>query len=673
MSCDKSRINNIEVALKINIKSVSTNDIIYYLKCNTNNKLLDSDNLKKTEEYLRKINNSFLYENIFVNNSNYTSISYAIIGLLIPFYYSFPRFYKLGIFGIIIGLISFLSLNGTLNSLYSNFFSYSCTIFLILTFVIYILFFIALNKLNHISLFFISAIISFLIINYTFRLLLTIPFEANKYNQYKAILNGNTKFTEYNILTEIACLELIERYNLNLPSGNMLYSYLSEFEIGNNFNKYFDFITNLFSPFISLFILLLLSSFMSKIEENNIKLFPIIGLDQKNINYFTCQANYILPRELNVNLLIHELLDEYDFDDKIYNKLEKALLRISKELLKKYNPKFIKNNNIFNTNIIDNLKDNKIFIQITKVLKKYNISFKNNNNIDINTVKKIIENEKIPFKNIEEMRDLLNHIDNTLIIINENNGNNENNGKNDSMLAKDELLIHDKDIPKKDIPLLEKIITDYIDNFTKNLEVDNKNKDKILFGYHYNIVTYSLFNDNIKAYCNNIFKNIVKLLSVWVLFAKPIASPLLISNMILNSKSNSKSFIKNLSSNNVFWKYLTMGLDTSYFEEEYNKIKTNNEINTISKIKNYIYMIILFIILVPILYFYNSISFGLTFTPSWYNLLYQLVFIINIIGNINIYNLGGSLIAFNIYFLVGFILLIVFLTAIKYFISTYKR
>ena len=667
MSCDKSRINNIEAALKNNIKSVSTNDIIYYLKCNTNNSLLDSNNLKKTEEYFRKINNSFLYENIFVNSSNYTSISYAIIGLVIPFYYSFPRFYKVGIFAIIIGLVSFLSLNGTINSLYSKFFSYSSTLFFILTFVIYISFFIVLNKLNHISLFFISAIISFLIINYIFRVLLTIPLDLNKYNQYKATLSGNTKFTEYNILTEIACLELIKRYNLNLPSGRMLYSYLSKFKIGSNFNKYFDFITNLIAPFISLFILFLLSFFMSLIKENGIKLFPIIGLDESSINYFICQANYILPRELNVNLLINELLEKYDFDDKIYNKLEKALLRISKELLKKYNPKFIKNDNIFNKNIIDNLKDNKIFIQITKVLKKYNITFKNNNNIDIRTVKEIIENEKIPFKNIEEMRDLLKHIDNTLIIINENNEDYEN----DSILAKNELLIHDKDIPKEDIPTLTKIVTEYIDNFTKNLEVNNKNN--ILFGYHYNIISYSWFNnDNVKSYSNNMFKNIIKLLSMWILFAKPIASPLLLGNIILNSKSNFKTLIKNLTSDNVFWRYLTMGLDTSYYEE-YGKIAKNNATNIISKIKQYIYIIIFFIIFSPILYLYNSISFGLTSTPSWYNLLYQLVFIINIIGNINMYNLGGSLIAFNIYFLVGFILLIIFLSIISYFISKHKK
>ena len=34
-------------------------------------------------------------------------------------------------------------------------------------------------------------------------------------------------------------------------------------------------------------------------------------LDDNCDKYITCQANYILPKELNVNLMIHELIDKY--------------------------------------------------------------------------------------------------------------------------------------------------------------------------------------------------------------------------------------------------------------------------------------------------------------------------------------------------------------------------
>ena len=166
MSVDTTRINSIENQLKIDPENVSTNDLIYYLKYVSNNKNLDPNNLDSFKNYLEKIDNSYSYENIFVNKSNYGSIVFAIIGLLIPFYYTFPRFYKLGFIGLSIGVISFITLLSKINNLYANFFSYVGILFIILSIIIYLLFFILLNKLNHISLFFISSIVSFLIISY---------------------------------------------------------------------------------------------------------------------------------------------------------------------------------------------------------------------------------------------------------------------------------------------------------------------------------------------------------------------------------------------------------------------------------------------------------------------------------------------------------------------------
>ena len=55
MNCDKSRINNIENLLNSNQDSISTSDLIYYLKCNSNNKILDPDNLDNTSKYLYQI------------------------------------------------------------------------------------------------------------------------------------------------------------------------------------------------------------------------------------------------------------------------------------------------------------------------------------------------------------------------------------------------------------------------------------------------------------------------------------------------------------------------------------------------------------------------------------------------------------------------------------------
>jgi hypothetical protein len=616
ISCiEMTRINNIESKLKNNPKDVSTNDLIYYLKINSNNNILD-------EQYLQKINNSFFFENIFVNTSNYTVILSLIIGLLIPFYYFYPRFYKLGFIGTSIGIISLICLYFKINNLYSNFFSQIGILFLLLTIIIYTLFFVTLNKLNHISLFFISAIISYLIINYILRIILTLPIKNNIYNKFNATLNNNIKYTEYNLLLESACLEIIERFNLKLPSGNMLYSYLTIFDIGENNNELSNFLTNLFGPILAIIILWLLGYFISLFN-----IFPLIGLN--NNKYFNCQANYILPKELNVNLLIHQLIDKYNFNNDIYSKVEKTLLRISKELLLKYNPKFIKIENENGELILENLKNNKIFIQINKILKKNNFGF-NLNYLD--DIKQIITNENIPYKNKIEIFDLLSHINNILLIKNEVNEGYEN----DSILARDELL-YDKDIKEEYKETLKNIIDKYIIKFTDNLNL----KDGTLFGYHYNIVTYELLNNNIRIYFNKIFENILGLFSIWLLFAKPISSSWLFSQYIFNS-------------NLFISKYSTMGLDDEFLILP----KGTNIINIT-------YSIILFILITPLFYMYNSIIFGFITTPLWYILLYQIAFIINIIGNIWIYNNNGSYLNFNAIY----IIFLIILTVITYFIK----
>jgi hypothetical protein len=801
MSCDQTKISNIEALLNSNPSSISTNDLIYYLKCNSNNSILDPNNLDSTKEYLNKINISFAYENVFTNTSNYSSIVTSIIGLLIPFYYFFPRFYKIGFIGTIIGIMSFFNLYSKTNNLYSTFFNNIGLVFLSLTILIYIIFFILLNKLNHYSLFFISAIVSFLIINYIVRFILTIPTKVNKWNKYNASMNSNnsSNYTEYNILLETACFQVMNRFNMKLPSGNMLYSYLTVFEIGENPNKtkIADFLTNMFAPFISIFLLWFFGYFLSQLKDETIKgveeeinLFPLIGIHDDSKKYYTCQANYILPKELNIGLLIHDHIDKYNFDDTLYNKVEKALTRISKELLQKYNPKFfklepindnqnLKNNKIFKEEIYDNLKDNKIFKEIINLLKrnnlnllqeiskpkndkefnevqsgggdneeksiktsnnqkdgissntkeniltsnnqqqsisnnksntrenistlnnqqqsilnnksntKENISTLNNqsqsiskiNNLNddyISRIKEIINEQIIPYKRKSEMLDLVDHITNTLKIINQIN----EGYKNDSLLARDELL-YDKEIKEEQKPKLKEILNDYIDKFKNNLEI----KDKTLFGYHYNIVGYKLFGDKVRVKSNTIFSFILRLLSAWLLFAKPIGSPWVITKYIMSSSEGFKKLLKNLSGTSLLWKYFSMGLDRSYFEEIYKNVKNNTEnsifknpLLLLSKGWNLLLTILIFILLVMIFYFYNSTNFGLTSSPSWYNMIYQIIFIIIITWNLVKYNDDKipinekliSLLVLNRWFLFGAIILIIFIFIIMLIIGAFQ-
>ena len=725
MSIDKNRINNIENNLKNSPESVSNNDLFYYLNYTTKNNKISSTNLNDTENYLKKIEMVYRYENIFSNPTNYGSTMPILIGLLLPFYYTYPRFYKLGFLGLFIGFASFISLYQKIDRLFGFYFDKIKIWFLITTFAFYIIFFIILNKLNHISLFFISAIISYIFINYVCRLILTSPINKDKhhskstnysqFNHFRSIANDRNDYIDYNLLIETTCKQIIVRYKMPISNPTILYSYLTEFDINDNNLVLSDFYINLFGPVISVSFLLLLGYFLSllknntiqNVKNNSIQLFPIIGINDYSTKYFTCQANYILPKEMNCNLLIHDFLDKYDFDDNVYNRLQKSLLRISNELLIKYNPKFTR---FRETNIVfDNLKihKNKILEEIEKVLRKTNSSLNDIKDKDgkynIEKIYDIIYNEDfIPYKSKSDMYDLLYHINDTLKIYYDYNSTYEN----DLFLAK-EVLLGDKKIDEDYMSILDKILHKYIKVFRQNLgymesnEINKKyglndinnmylpipkekiyyvNKElneNILFGYHYNILGYPIFgtfnnivrkiSDKIQIVANLIFKNILRIFSTWMLLAKPIGSSWLISKYMLIHSFGFKKLLKNMSSKSIIWKYFSTGLDTSYFEDTYKTVKNNNENSILSKGLNLLYSILLTFLMIPLLSMYNSVNFGYTLNPLWYNLIFQFIIYANIIGNIVIFFNKKSFLKYNLIFIAVLILIIIIISLIIYF------
>jgi len=665
---DITRVNNIELNIKNkNIDSISNDDLLYYLYYCSNNEKINPSN--DTTDYLTLINNSFLFENIFVNKSNYSTIILSIIGLLIPFYYYFPRMYNVGVFVIIIGLSSFFNLASTTSTLYSHFYSKISYLYYGLTVFIYVIFFILLNQLNHISLFFISAVISFIIINYIGRLLLLLPIESNKYNKYSASFKDNNNYTPYNSNIETVCIEVNKRYKLNLPSGNMLYSYLTVFEIKENkTNEIVDFISTTIGPFISIFILYILGNLLKEFKDEKIKdkdkenlsLFPIIGINELSNKYLTCQANYILPDELNIDFLIDEFLTEYknQYDSATMNKITKALRRISGELLDRYKPIFSNpaNNDNDKNNIFKNIGHNKIFVTLTKYLNDLK-----NNNISIDNIREKINSDvDLTHDKKIELIELLNHINNTLII-----NKYDYNKKNDIDLAT-EVFENNDNIDKKNKETIKEkqIIKKYIDKFKDNLDIGNSNKvESTLFGYNYNIITYNYISNNVREKSNKIFQFIISLLSTWILFGKTIASPFFLLKVSKNI-DNYKEIIEN--NNNTLWKIISMGLNLSYFDNiNLQNIKEKNkEFNETSFYGTFIgtsflsifslKSIILFYMFMYILYYnllsyYNSTIYGmLSYYPLYKNIVLMIFIIILIFININRIKNGESLFPFNI-------------------------
>ena len=687
MAFDINRINAIEHNLRENIDSLSNNDLIYYLEYNTHNTNISSTDLSKTEAYFKKINSSFYFEDIFVNTSNYSASLPFIIGLLLPFYYMYPKFYKLGSIGTIIGLVSYLAIFRKIGTLYSNFFNNIGIYFFIATLIFYIIFFILLNKLNHISLFFISGLVVYFFINYVCKIILTIPLENNPYNKYRATIKeggsgkDNKNYTPYNLLIESTCLELIKRYNLTLPSGNMLYSYLTDFVIGDNNDKYSDFYVSLLGPLFSVGILWLLSYFLNKVKgvvagsNEEISYFPIVGMSEQSFKYYTCGANYILPKHLNCDLLIHDVLDKYknkifgpdksgpkyEFDVEMYKRLEKGLLRISNELLEKYNPKFTKIE-LTNDSIFNHINENKSFIKIRNIFRKYDVKLPTLTAKYSDEIKKKIEtNFDIPFYEKEVIYSALEQINNCLSVYDLEN----ESYKNLSELAIEDLLYDDK-LKVPTLELFKKIANEFRKNFFDNI------KAKILYGYDDNIITYNYLKDwTIPS--NMIFSIILKLISTWLLFAKPIGSSWLLSKYFLIPRFGFKDIIKNISETksytSFFWKYISLGLDSEYFKDIYKKINTGESMSFASRIGDIILSVIIFIILFVLLQYYNSCSFAYSLSPSWYNLIFQIVFFINIIGNIVVYEKKKSNIWYNIIFFGIVLFLAIIITILVLFIK----
>ena len=623
---------------KKDMKDISNEDLIYYLYYRTKNNELKNYNKKKIEDYFYKINYSYFYENIFSNKGNYSTISLFIIGLMIPFYMNYPKFYNLGGFGFFIGISSFLLLYQQVNTLFGIFFPSAARLFIIFSIIFYLIFFILYNKLNHITLFFISAIVSFCIINYFYKIVLTLPTKGNVYNKLKATYVHKKDVYDYDINLEKVCNEVITRFGLKLPSGQMLYSYLTVFKIGDNKQKLYDFLTCLFAPIITLIYNFYLGNFLESIintDYNNqeMHVLPLLGGANESKKYLGCQANYVLPIEFNFNSFIHEYYIENKLDDDTYRIFIKAIKRINHELLEKYEPKFIKLEDIGNEELMDHLKKNAkdknhILVQLEDFFKSKGILFNFNEGKSLNdyikNLKEFIDNSEVQEKDKKIAIELYHKILQTLEV-QVNTSWDKNNDYIDNSKLAIEVLLENENIEKENKKLLKNLCENYVSYFQKYT------KEKKFYGYNYNLWTFKYFNQEIRLGANKWFYFLVRLISVYILFSRPITSPWFLSILVLLPYIRFEQYVKYFDKSSIM-KYLSMGLDTEYFTQAFENNVNNN--NIIKKSKNTILKVILYLfILTPFLQFFNNVFYGQTFSPLYMNIFWQLIFIINLIGN----------------------------------------
>jgi len=332
-------------------------------------------------------------------------------------------------------------------------------------------------------------------------------------------------------------------------------------------------------------------------------------------------------------------------------------------MLEKYNPVFEKISDEPYNLFKEHLKDNKIYQKIRRILKPYgNVNVFDKTNYG--EIQQLIERKTdLPYAEKLEMYDYLRHIRNTLKVKLFENEKYEN----DAEIAQEALLMDEKLKDVKDV--LKPLIKNYMEKFEENLKLKEKNKDKVMYGYHYNLMTYNIYSDETRMKWNGYFKVLLSFLSIFLFISKALGTPWVISNYIMssNDKDNINTLLKKYSFDGpVLWKFMTMGIDTTKFEDL--KIDEPPKKTYFELFYKYGCIILLFLfIVIPILQLFMSSSFYLGLSPIWLNFLYQLLFLGGIFGNQAITYNKGSYLIFNIIYFVCVLLILIAITLIMYF------
>ena len=383
-----------------------------------------------------------------------------------------------------------------------------------------------------------------------------------------------------------------------------------------------------------------------------------------------------MPIEFNFNSFIHEFYQERELDDEQYRIFIKAIKRINNELLSKYQPKFIKLENLEKEELKKHLKNtntngksidkNHILVQLEKFFKDKDIQLEFDENNYLESLSNFIKNADIQESDRKNALELFHKIDQTLEIKTNFNKNEDNKKKNtltnnftENATLAIEVLLDNENVNNESKELLQKLCRKYVDYFRQNIREDK------LHGYNYNLWTFKYFDREFRESSNKMFYLLIRLISVYILFARPLSSPWFLSILVLMPRITFvKYFLYYINDDSGIMKYLSMGVDSEYFKEIY-KNNINNNTFLSKGIKMIFKFLFYIIIALPFLQFFNNTMYGLTFTPNYLNVLYQMVFVVNLIGNIYP-PFGFDEMSFNIvYWILFFIISLVLYFVLK--------
>ncbi len=438
MTVDTTRINQIEDQLKDtkNISKIKTEDLIYYLKIKSQNENLNADDMDSTMKYLQQVQISYLIENIFSNQTNYGTLAIGFVMMLVPFYYEYPQIYKGGFWTLAIGLIGLTfviqalqkySDIGKMGGWASGWFQKLEVWVLLGALILYFGLFVTICQLNHYSLYFICVIFMYLFVTFILRMILLSPVQQNPYKDYRATYVYNANAVPLNTNIDNASKELNTRLQLGMPSGAMLYNYCAYFKIKENPQYIWDFISNLIQPMMVIGVLLITGGFVNSYttvetfgteNEFAFQTMPLVGMSEDSLDYLECQANYILPDEMNPERKIQEVLMERCYDPELNRKLTGVLQQISSDYLKIYRPLFYyedpnESTNVYmtinvNTSELNDLKED-IEDKKTKLTEQDEKIIKENIDLIESIMKQFCEEYEMIFESAKDGKKLIKY------------------------------------------------------------------------------------------------------------------------------------------------------------------------------------------------------------------------------------------------------------------------
>jgi hypothetical protein len=629
-------------------KTLSLEDIIWYLRQNSNNRLLDETQVPAFKERLQLYDNNYLYEQIFLNKGNYSQVAIAILFTFAPFFYTYPRFYATSFPIIIIGAIGLIMCIDYLKKKYMTILKLKDILYIYVGAVVgfYLLFFVLMNKLNHITLFFMSAGIVFLLLNYILRIVVSDPQKG--LGKMRLFVNVNNKsFTPFNPNIERVSKELIRRFDMKMDP-RQLYLYITSFELTEK-SKGFqetEFACNIVQPILGVVLLYVFGQVLTKSVDNGLlppKVVdgtnvpqpflktPIIGYLEESIKVMTNQYNYWLPKEINHYNIMEKIIDEVTdkvirpkgapliskgrFGDEIIKNLDKHLRRFLRFVQDEYRP--MVSGNTLKTMRLDN-RGNPLdgtYNQIDDVLRRAKlITFRDqgqgqpifSENLFVELIRRIEENNQVAdlekrnsaVDNIKyKFKDIYDYITNEELFTQE---------EQEILLA----IIEEK------IQAMFKTLYSGSDGITSD-------SNGVILG--------NVTPDGLRKGGNALFGVIIKPIAMWVLLGKLVGSAWWAGRSAMaditkryESIMRSYEYEGNFS---TIWKICSMGADRVYYEgllqfPEMRPVlqEKMDAVDMGSKTLHYGGAFGLFLLFGAFLNAYNNMAFGMTSYPLWTNL-----------------------------------------------------